>query len=66
MKEAPFLLAMDGIVGRVKVEDDPVRRRGIRVQEGIDEELPYLSFVPLDTLVAIRFARLPASQLKAS
>ena len=56
---------MDRIIGRVEIDDYLVGRRGIRVQEGVDEELPDLPLVPLDALVAVGLAACAASQLQA-
>jgi len=38
MEEAAFLMAVDRIVGRVKIEDDLLRGRRVCLQEDIDEQ----------------------------
>jgi hypothetical protein len=37
MKEAPFLLAMQRIIGGVEIEGDLARRRPMRLEKQIDE-----------------------------
>lgn len=64
VEEAALLITVEGVVGGVEIDDDLVGRDGIGIQEGIDEELPDLSLVPLDALVAIRFAGLPSPQFE--
>jgi len=38
MKIAPFLRAVHGIVGRIQVENDLCGRRGVRLEEEVDEQ----------------------------
>ena len=38
MKEAPFLLAMQRIVGGIEVESDLARRCPVRLEKQIDEQ----------------------------
>lgn len=38
MKETAFLLAVDGVVGGIEVEDEFLRGRGVRGDEGLDQD----------------------------
>ena len=38
MEEPPLLLAMHGIVGRIEIKDDLVRRSLVRLQEQLDQQ----------------------------
>ena len=40
MKEAPFLLAMQRIIGGIEIEGDLARRRPMRLDKQIDEGGP--------------------------
>ena len=38
VEEAAFLVAVQGVVGGVEIEDDLARRRLVRVEEEVDEQ----------------------------
>ena len=52
VKEAPLLVPVQGIVGGVEVENDPLRRRLVRFQEQIDKQPLDLGPVPGDPVIA--------------
>jgi hypothetical protein len=39
VKEPPLLISVHRIIGRIKVEDDFVRRSLVRLQEKIDQQI---------------------------
>src|SRR3954463_16790010 len=47
VEEAAFLVTVDGVVGRIEIEDDLLGRVGVRLQEQLDEE-------PLDRRLVMR------------
>ena len=65
MEEAALLVAVQGVIGGVQVEDDLRRRRGVRSQEQIHEQA-LEGFGAGDTLlVAAGGSRLGWGQLQA-
>jgi hypothetical protein len=61
VEEAAFLMTVDGVVGRVEIEDDLLGRVGVRLQEQLDEEPLDRRLVMRDLVIA---RRLRPAQLK--
>ena len=60
VEEAPFLAAMDLVVGRIQIENDPFRRLRVSLQESIDQEaIDRLGVVddPLVPILSVPFRR---------
>ena len=55
MKEAPFLLAMQRIIGGIEVEGDLAGRRAMRLEKQIDEQPFHRRRIVADLVVARRF-----------
>jgi hypothetical protein len=52
VKEAAFLMAVQRIVSRVQIEDDPARRRLVRLKKKLDEQTPDCGAIVADLMVA--------------
>ena len=53
VEEAPFLLAVQGVVGSVQIQDDLVRRLVVTIQEDLDKEAIDRLRIDGDSSVAI-------------
>ena len=56
VEEPAFLLAMDGIVGRVEIEDDALRRRGLAFEKQTDEQLFHRALHNIKLAIAVVIA----------
>jgi hypothetical protein len=57
MEEPPFLMAVQGVVGGVEIEDDPLGRRPVRLEEEGDEQVLDRCRIVADFVVARRSDR---------
>ena len=53
MKEPAFLIAMDGVVCRVEIKDDAVRRRRMPLQKHADEQPFHRAFIHGQLAIAV-------------
>ena len=63
MKESPFLVPVHRIVGRVQVEHDLGRRRGVRLQKNLHQQTVHRLRVEGNLLVALVVAHHRRGQL---
>ena len=53
MEEPAFLIAMDGVVGRVEIEDDALGRRRVGLEKEADEQPFHCALVHAQLAIAV-------------